>query len=240
MMPITDEAQIEAAVVRPLILKPSRMITPAPRKPTPVTMPWIDARGVAADDGAMAAVPELGIAAQHRQRGRGHADQAVGAHARRAPVIRAFIADQQAQQQRAQQVQQDHAIRRQFGRRPVGAQEVDGRHLILGLFRQLLFKRHIELADAARLLRSQSIDEGDKGVEFQRRAQRRQAGAFGEEKQFIARARHRVEAVAGAFLEPLDGGRGAGRAHQMAPVRCSSHASASPDNSGARRARTVA
>jgi hypothetical protein len=41
MMPITDEAQIEAAVVRPLILKPERMITPAPRKPMPVTTPWI-------------------------------------------------------------------------------------------------------------------------------------------------------------------------------------------------------
>ena len=68
--------------------------------------------------------------------------------------------------------------------------------------------------------------------------------SLSEKKQFIARARHRVEAVAGAFLEPLDGGRGAGRSHQMAPVRCSSHASAGASagaaNSGARRARTVA
>ena len=34
-----DEAQSEAAVVSPLMLKPSRMMTPAPRKPMPVTMP---------------------------------------------------------------------------------------------------------------------------------------------------------------------------------------------------------
>jgi hypothetical protein len=40
-MPITEEAQSEAAVVRPLMLKPSRMMTPAQRKPMPVTMPWI-------------------------------------------------------------------------------------------------------------------------------------------------------------------------------------------------------
>ncbi|MNT80357.1 hypothetical protein D3C72_2198010 [compost metagenome] len=41
MTPMVDEAQIEAAVVRPLMLKPSFMMTPAPRKPTPVTMPWM-------------------------------------------------------------------------------------------------------------------------------------------------------------------------------------------------------
>ena len=32
-------AQIEAAVVSPLMMKPSRMMTPAPTKPRPVTMP---------------------------------------------------------------------------------------------------------------------------------------------------------------------------------------------------------
>ena len=48
MMPITDEAQIEAAVVSPLMLKPSRMITPAPRKPMPVTTPWMMRVGSAA------------------------------------------------------------------------------------------------------------------------------------------------------------------------------------------------
>jgi hypothetical protein len=36
---LRQEAQIEAAVVRPLMFRPSFMITPAPRKPTPVTMP---------------------------------------------------------------------------------------------------------------------------------------------------------------------------------------------------------
>ncbi|EEF27485.1 conserved hypothetical protein [Ricinus communis] len=40
-MPITDDDQIDAAVVRPLMLKPDRMMTPAPRKPMPVTTPWI-------------------------------------------------------------------------------------------------------------------------------------------------------------------------------------------------------
>ena len=39
MMPIADDAQMEAAVVNPLMLNPSRMITPAPRKPMPVTTP---------------------------------------------------------------------------------------------------------------------------------------------------------------------------------------------------------
>jgi len=34
-----DDAQIDAAVVRPLMFMPSFMITPAPRKPMPVTMP---------------------------------------------------------------------------------------------------------------------------------------------------------------------------------------------------------
>src|SRR3990167_11491222 len=40
-MPITDEAQRDAAVVRPLILKPSFMMTPAHKKPMPVRMPCI-------------------------------------------------------------------------------------------------------------------------------------------------------------------------------------------------------
>jgi len=39
--PMAQAAQIDAAVVKPLMFRPSFMITPAPRKPTPVTMPWI-------------------------------------------------------------------------------------------------------------------------------------------------------------------------------------------------------
>ena len=38
---MADEAHSEAAVVSPLMLKPSFMMTPAHRKPMPVTMPWI-------------------------------------------------------------------------------------------------------------------------------------------------------------------------------------------------------
>ena len=39
-MPIAAVIQIEAAVVRPRTDSPSFMITPAPRKPMPVMMPW--------------------------------------------------------------------------------------------------------------------------------------------------------------------------------------------------------
>ena len=39
--PIAETTQIEAAVVSPRTLKPSLTMTPAPRKPIPVTMPWI-------------------------------------------------------------------------------------------------------------------------------------------------------------------------------------------------------
>src|SRR5436190_800340 len=43
--PMAHDAQIDAAVVRPLMFKPSFMMTPAPKKPTPVTMPWITRDG---------------------------------------------------------------------------------------------------------------------------------------------------------------------------------------------------
>ena len=39
--PIAEATQIDAAVVRPRTEKPSLTITPAPRKPIPVTMPWM-------------------------------------------------------------------------------------------------------------------------------------------------------------------------------------------------------
>ena len=39
-MPTAEIAQMEAAVVKPLMLSPSFMMTPAQRKPTPVTIPW--------------------------------------------------------------------------------------------------------------------------------------------------------------------------------------------------------
>ena len=48
-----------------------------------------------------ATVPGARIAGHHRQRGRGHADQAVGAHARGTPVVGTFVADQQAEQGQA-------------------------------------------------------------------------------------------------------------------------------------------
>ena len=38
-MPIAAVIQIEAAVVRPRTVRPSRTITPAPRKPIPVMIP---------------------------------------------------------------------------------------------------------------------------------------------------------------------------------------------------------
>ena len=39
--PIAEATQIDAAVVSPRTEKPSLTMTPAPRKPMPVTMPWI-------------------------------------------------------------------------------------------------------------------------------------------------------------------------------------------------------
>ena len=39
-MPIAAVTQMEAAVVRPRTVRPSLKITPAPRKPMPVMMPW--------------------------------------------------------------------------------------------------------------------------------------------------------------------------------------------------------
>ena len=43
--PMAQDAQMDAAVVRPLMFRPSFMMTPAPRKPTPVTMPWMTRDG---------------------------------------------------------------------------------------------------------------------------------------------------------------------------------------------------
>ena len=40
MMPIAAVIQMDAAVVRPRTVAPSRKMTPAPRKPMPVMMPW--------------------------------------------------------------------------------------------------------------------------------------------------------------------------------------------------------
>jgi hypothetical protein len=37
---MAETAQMEAAVVRPRMFRPSFMMTPAHRKPTPVTTPW--------------------------------------------------------------------------------------------------------------------------------------------------------------------------------------------------------
>ncbi|MNT47127.1 hypothetical protein D3C72_1838190 [compost metagenome] len=37
---MAEAAQIDAAVVRPRMVMPSFMMTPAQRKPTPVTTPW--------------------------------------------------------------------------------------------------------------------------------------------------------------------------------------------------------
>ena len=39
--PIAEATQIDADVVRPRTVKPSLTMTPAPRKPMPVTIPWM-------------------------------------------------------------------------------------------------------------------------------------------------------------------------------------------------------
>ena len=46
--------QIEAAVVRPRTLSPSLTMTPAPRKPMPVMMPWAMRVGSRRDSPAVA------------------------------------------------------------------------------------------------------------------------------------------------------------------------------------------
>ncbi|EEF24458.1 conserved hypothetical protein, partial [Ricinus communis] len=76
----------------------------------------------------VAAEPVRRITADHRQRGRCHAHQAVGAHAGRAAVIGALVSHQQAQYQRAQQIQENHRVGGQLGVRPVRGEKFDGGH----------------------------------------------------------------------------------------------------------------
>src|SRR5476649_2676860 len=108
-------------------------------------------------------------------------------------------------------------------------------------FGELLLERDIELADAARRLRTEAVDEGDEIVQLQRCAQRRRARPVAEEEVAAAGDGHRIARIVAAFFQPLDGRRGArGTGAHSATVRFSSHASASPDSSGSRRARTCA
>ena len=101
------------------MLSPSFMITPAPRKPTPVTTPCTTRVGSARTCPALPPYQKGGLAHEYRERGRGHADQAVGAHARGAAVVRTLVAHQHAQQQRAEQVQGDEAVGGEEGAAPV-------------------------------------------------------------------------------------------------------------------------
>src|SRR5471032_2371730 len=108
-------------------------------------------------------------------------------------------------------------------------------------FNELFFERDIELAHAPGRPRRNAVDEGDEVVELQRRAQRRLAGAFGQEKVAAAGARHRILGISTTNLETVDGRRGPGcAAAHSASVRVSSQASAAPDSSGRKRWRTVA
>ena len=111
--------QIDAAVVSPRTDSPSRMITPAPRKPMPVMIPCAMRVGSIAARISAPGGPEplrLVDGDEHQRAGR-EPDQRVGAKAGRAPVVAALDAERAAQRQRHHQPHQDVAEQRAGHRR---------------------------------------------------------------------------------------------------------------------------
>ena len=109
--------QIDAAVVSPRTVRPSRMITPAPRNPIPVMIPSAPSdRSRRVFLRTSGTTPPRRLGDEHQRAGR-QPDQRVRAKARRASVVAPLQAQRAAQGQRHDQPHHDVAQHRAAHRR---------------------------------------------------------------------------------------------------------------------------